>query len=201
MTIMSNDRTEWTAPELLAAEFPARTTARELIASGECWAQCLLALTEDDKCDCPCGGSYHGVIADVKVEKRPSVDGWWSRAGYSEWFLSTHVPTLDSRRGVPVRLAWDPDFGSFGVWRQGSRWEGTFDLARPRFLDDRMKVALTEVGCLLLRSGRARHVCVAKDIVLIYGARSAFDAKAFLFIAIELLCENFDGYRNVLQRF
>lgn len=40
--------------------------AETLIESGECAAQCLLA-REPDGCQCRCGGTYHGVLADAPV--------------------------------------------------------------------------------------------------------------------------------------
>lgn len=45
------------------------TIARELLASGECSAACLLAYApHGPDCGCRCGGRWHGMLADAEVE-------------------------------------------------------------------------------------------------------------------------------------
>lgn len=54
----------FSAADLMAVEFPP-VTAGELVNSGECSGQCLVAA--DDSCECKCGGFWHGALAAYVV--------------------------------------------------------------------------------------------------------------------------------------
>lgn len=48
------------------------TTAREIMMSGECTPNCILALVPQGGCECRCSGRYHGALADSEIALVPS---------------------------------------------------------------------------------------------------------------------------------
>lgn len=195
------------AAELLEKIFPP-VTAGELVAKGECWPTCLVAACEVEDCGCPCNGAYHGALLGVEVECDSwlSHESWWVKAGYPTFLLDREIPTI-RRRGQPSIV--DPEFGKIRVQKVGGRYEGTWDIdIRPSFaeptpprLSDVDQEHIAELGRALLRANRARITSVSCDLVCIYGCRTALDAKAFLFIAMELFMGNVDGWINTMDVF
>ena len=181
-------------------------TAGDLVESGQCTPQCLLAL--NSKCDCPCNGRWHGVLAAAEVDAdqaRP----WYARhCGYSQLILDNLCPAI--RAGIPeynrhYRAA-IRDHRVFAVaQRHGQTWETHVDVCTAwsrengydRLADDAVEL-WGSILAALMRSWRIRSRSWGGELPTAYGVKTQAEAQVLGALAVELYAGNPDGARGCL---
>lgn len=92
-------------------------SARMAVSLGQCSAPCLVAY-QDTACDCRCGGTYHGVLADVEIEAKPLPPGRCGAPAPPDPVTGEQPAIYCEREAdhAPRPRMFEHHNGSYGMW-------------------------------------------------------------------------------------